>query len=165
MAEFAPLFRPNSGGPTKNLMIRALLIIFIIAFPCELALSQQTSGAAHVYRTQFLELRGKVAIILDKASPVNASRLSPKDKQDLEEELFALTKLAHRLGEESERSDVENLKRGQSPDKTLLLIAQGCDLLAFVLTALRNFVDTNDLSFWVLARDGETLVGSIQKLL
>jgi hypothetical protein len=100
-----------------------------------------------------------------KPAPVNAARLSPKDKQDLEEELFALIKLGHRLGEESERSDVENLKRGQSPNKTLLLIAQGCDLLAFVLTALRNFVDTNDLSFWVLARDGYTLVGSVQKLL
>ena len=88
-----------------------------------------------------------------------------KDKQDIDEELFALTKLVHRLGEESQRSDVENSTRGQSRNKTLLLIAQGCDLLAFVLTAVGNFVDTNDLSFWVLARDGDTLVGSIRKLL
>jgi len=92
-------------------------------------------------------------------------KLDPRNVLNLREEIFALGNLAHRLGVEASQSNLRIVKSEQDSNKTLLLISQGCDALNFVLTALDNFLDTQDRAFLGLAKDGEALAKTVQKIL
>jgi hypothetical protein len=83
----------------------------------------------------------------------------------LQEERLALAKLVHRLGEEAGQANIDVLKREGKSDRVLLLVSQGCEALSFTLMALDNFADTEDRTFLGLARDGEALAMSIDKLM
>jgi len=86
----------------------------------------------------------------------------------LREERLALTKLVHRLGEEAQeaaQAGNDVLERERKLDRVLLLVSQGCEALSFTLMALDNFADTEDRTFLGLARDGEALAMSIEKLM
>ena len=119
----------------------------------------QNAGAAKVYKTQFIELRARTKSIFDRIEQRKESL------NDLREEILPLTKLIHRLDEEAIGSDLESTKRGGEQQKTLLLVAQGCIALDFILSALSNFIDTGDRAFIGLAKDGDVLVKSIERIL
>jgi hypothetical protein len=134
-------------------------LFLIMAFALVQSIPAQNVGAAKVYKTQFIELRAKVKLVFDRIEQQRGGLT------DLREEILALTKLIHRLQEEAMGSDMESTKRGHESDKTLLLVSQGCIALDFVLTALSNHIDTSDRAFIGLAKDGDVLIKSIEKIL
>jgi hypothetical protein len=80
---------------------------------------------------------------------------------DLRQEILALTKLIHRLEEESMATNLDNARS----DKTILLVSAGCRAMDFVLGAIDSYIDTDDRSFLGLARDGDALIKSVERLL
>lgn len=118
--------------------------------------SHGVSASARVYRDQFFAHQDSVQAILDRAKSIPASQSNAAH-----EELLAILKLVHRLGEEA--SSADNRKRGT--DKALLLVAQGCTGLGFVIEAIENFLYTRDDAFLVFAADGMETVKSIRKFL
>jgi hypothetical protein len=66
------------------------------------------------------------------------------DRVSLEGRLFAIKKTAHRLQEQAGEADLESERSGQSADKRLRFIEQGCISVDAVLTALTNYLATDD---------------------
>jgi hypothetical protein len=136
-----------------------IIVAFIyFGFFSTTTVTAEEVGAAKVYIAQFVELHTKVEQIMKNITQV-------KNKQDLREEMFALVKIIHRLDEESARTNLDMLKRGQASDKKLLLVSQGCEALEFVTSALDNFLDTGDRAFLGFAKNGNNLVNSVKKIL
>ena len=71
----------------------------------------------------------------------------------------------NRLGAESLRSNLDGLKKGQPPNKTLLLVASGCEEIAFVLQVFDNFLDTKDRVFLGFAKHGDDITSALQEIL
>jgi len=126
----------------------------------------QDTGAAKIYREQFIQLHTKTTAILHRAE-----ELAKGDSTDnallnnLHEEIFALTKLVHQLSEDSLRSNLDEMKRGHSFNKTLLLVSSGCEEMNFVLQVLDNFLDTKDRAFLGFAKRGDDITSSLQEIL
>lgn len=140
----------------------------ILQFVCLLAviptlsqLAAGQTGASRVYREQFFDLRSKVQSVLKRTEPDTRGPWTSKIRTDLRQEILALTKLVHRLEEEAMTSDLSN----DRSDKTILLVSAGCKALDFVLGAVDSFVETDDRSFLGLARERETLIKSVERLL
>jgi len=141
------------------------LVPVVIALYLTQTAYAQGSGATNVYRTQFFEMHAKVKTIFERAGRQGRSEPNHKARVSLREEILALTKLIHRLEEEAARADLEGMERGRNSNKSLLLVAQGCKAMDFVLNALDNYITTDDRSFLSLARDGDSLIKSIEKML
>ena len=122
------------------------------------SLAAQVSAPARVYRTQYLELRAKATTLLERARQAN----SVQAKMSLQEEGFALTKLVHRLGEEAAQDNVERTRRGQPTDKSLSLVVLACSALDFLLQSTDHYLDTGDLAFSQLAKQGISLMDSVE---
>jgi|GEM_PF-4432608 len=150
---------------THGKLLRAIFILIIVAFCSNQSIHAQDSGAAKVYRTQFLESRVKVKAMLERVDRLSRSTINERTKINLQEEIFALTKLIHRLQEEAASSNIDAATRGQDSNKTLLLVSQGCIAMDYVLSALNSYIDTNDRAFLGLARDGDNLINSVEKIL
>jgi hypothetical protein len=133
--------------------LACVLVVFQIA-------SAQT-GAPNVYRNQFFDLRARVQSLVKRTEPQSRATWTNKTRMDLREEILALTKLIHRLEEESLASNLDNARS----DKTILLVSTGCKAMDFVLEALDSYIDTDDRSFLGLARDGDVLIKSVERLL
>ena len=135
------------------------------ALACTVGSSQivqaQTSGATNVYRNQFIDLRAKVQSVFQRTEQQSRRADDYKAKTNLREEILALTKLIHRLEEESLASNVETRKT----DKTLLLVSQGCRAMDFVLGALDSYIESDDRAFLGLSRDGDVLIKTVERLL
>lgn len=147
---------------------RIVIAIVVLCIPClslTFATYAQDSGEVKVYRTQFIELHTKVQTVLARAEQQTRIKAGPQNVLNLREEVLALGKLAHRLDEEAAKSNLGTLKSGQDSNKTLLLISQECEALSFVLMALDNFLETQDRAFLGLAKDGEDLAKTVQKIL
>jgi hypothetical protein len=125
----------------------------------------QNRGATKVYKDQFMELHQKTTAMLARAEQEVKNNAPAEDRSELRHENLALTKLVHRLEEESARSYVDDSKSVQNPDKDLLVIESGCDQLGFVLGALDSYLDTGDSAFLGFAKKGSELVSSIELLL
>ena len=102
---------------------------------------------------------------LNRSKAAVASGASRRQRLVLAEELLAIQKLVHRLGEEADDTNVKGLERDRTSTKRLLLVAQGCEGLNFVMAALQNFVETEDQAFLGFATDGNSIVLNIRKLL
>jgi hypothetical protein len=72
---------------------------------------------------------------------------SDKDRYDLEDQLFAVQKTAHRLQEQAGEAENESRKAGHKTDKSLMLIEQGCMSVDIVLAAASRFLVTDDRTF------------------
>jgi hypothetical protein len=139
-----------------------LHLSFLLA--CTLVLFQTAeaqTGAANVYRSQFFDLRSKVQSIVKRTEPQSRGDWDYKTRTDLREEILALTKLIHRLEEESMASNIERAKT----DKTVLLVSAGCRAMDFVLGSLNSYIETDDRAFLGLSRDGDALIKSVERLL
>ena len=77
----------------------------------------QDTGAAKIYRDQFVQLHTKTTAILHRAEELAKGDSTDKAILNLHEEIFALTKLVHQLSEESLRSNLDEMKKGHSFNK------------------------------------------------
>ena len=136
------------------------MIIALLVFVVVVQTSSQES-ATKVYRDQFVSLHDRVQDMLGRSKAMP----SRGERAPLNDELFATLKLVHRLEEEAAKTYYDGLQQGRAPDKPLLLVAQGCDGLNFVINALQNFLETQDHAFLGFAVDGMATVKSIRKLL
>jgi hypothetical protein len=150
---------------TQTKFLGTIFILSIVAFCFTQPIHAQDSGAAKVYRSQFLDSRVKVKSMLDTVDRLSRGTIDNRDKMNLQEEMLALTKLIHRLQEEALSSNNDAVGRNQDPNKTLLLISQGCIAMDYMLSALSSYIDTNDRAFLGLARDGDNLINSVEKIL
>ena len=151
-----------------NIQRRFLWSLFtscVVVVGLQLSTSAQDSGAAKVYRTQFIETRAKVKNILDRVDMLTRGAADNQTKQNLREEILALTKLIHRLDEEAGQSDIDAMNRGRESNKTLLLVNQGCMAMDYLLKALDSYLETNDRAFLSFAKDGSKLIDSVEKIL
>jgi hypothetical protein len=119
----------------------------------------QNAGAVSVYKAQLLMLHSKTDSIL-------ATFDNPRTRRaEVKEELFTISKLLHRLQEESFRTNGEDIQAGKSANKDLLIIEQACILLDFMAESMTNFIDTNDKVFLLLAKDANNLAIQMRKIL
>lgn len=146
-------------------IVTAAVVLCITYLSLTLTAYAQDSGEVKVYRTQFIELHAKVQTVFTRAEQEVKVQSDPRSILNLRQEILALRKLVHRLDEEAGSSDVKILESGQDSNKTLLFTSQGCIALDFVLTALDNFLETQDRAFLGLAKDGEDLARTVQKIL
>ena len=117
---------------------------------------------APVYAEQFQNLQKSVDQILNE---VSIGIPEKGDQQLLEERLFALQKVTHRLQEGAAEADLAARKRGAGVNKQLRLVEQGCMAIDSVLRALGNYLDTDDRFFLSLAIEGKQTASSIRKVL
>lgn len=143
-------------------LITALLFFTTLS---PVSITAQNRGATKIYKDQFVQLHEKTTTLLARAEQRVKTGASEEDRSELRHENLALTALVHRLGEESEKSYVEDSKRVQNPDKDLLFIESGCEQLSFVLAALDNYLDTRDSAFLGFAKKGNEIASSIEALL
>lgn len=127
-------------------MIRTLLFSFILIAS---SLANHTAQAGSLYDEEISQLAGTLRSLM-----VRAERIQPKDesgKFTIQEELFELSKKLHRLEEEASAANVELLKRGNKPDRQLLLAASVCKALDLANAMTANWLDTRDKIFWSTA--------------
>ena len=146
-----------------NLIKIHRIVLYCAILAC--AMYAQDTPSAKVYKGQFVELHAKTTAILHRADELVRRGSTDSALLDLQEEIFAITKLVHRLGEESARSNVDVMKKGQSADKTLLLVSSGCEEMSFVLQEVDNFLDTKDRAFLGFAKRGDDITSSLQDIL
>ena len=126
--------------------------------------SAQSAGAgqATVFQSQLIDLHTKAISILnrvEKATPHGAAQV------EFDEEIAALTSLVFRLEEEAGKSDLQMVKLGQPPNKRLLMVAQASKALDGMLSALGDYVNTEDRAFLGFAKDNNALVFAIRKVM
>ncbi|HWW16056.1 MAG TPA: hypothetical protein VN310_15450 [Candidatus Dormibacteraeota bacterium] len=138
------------------------LTLLLLACPMY---AQDASGVARVYKDQFVQLHSRTTSILHRVEEL--MRGDPTDRAilNLEEETSALHQLINHLGEDTLRSNLDELKKGHSPNKTFLFVSSGCTEMGFVLEALDNFMDTKDRAFLGFAKRGEDITGAVQEIL
>ena len=113
------------------------------------------SGEYKVFKEQFQHHRNKMDELMRKVIE------SEDQSVEIRNEIFALTKLIHRLEEEISRSSIK-----QQKNKTdFLLLAQGCQAIDFVLVCLDNYAATKDRIFTLLARKGVDLLNDVEQSL
>jgi hypothetical protein len=140
-------------------------LVTVIAFYFTQLTYAQNDGGTNIYRTQFFEMREKVKSIYSRTELQSRSKTDYKIKIKLQEDVLALQKLIHRLEEVALEASLESIQSRHGPNKTLLLVSQGCNALDFVLLALDRYVSTDDRSFLSLAREGNALINSVEKML
>ena len=118
----------------------ALILVFFVSL---------TAQAGSLYDEETSQLAGTLRSLM-----VRAERIQQKDesgKLTLQEELFDLSKKLNRLEEEALAANIELLKRGNPPDRQLLLAASICKALNLAQELTANYLDTRDKIFWSTA--------------
>ncbi len=131
------------------------LIIASVAF----AQSRETP----VYLEQFYNLQVSMERAYAEVSQIDTK--STEARLDLSARMFALQKAAHRLQEGSAEAGTAPLKIGKGIDKRLHLVGLGCMGIDSILTALTNYLETDDRIFLSLAVEFRQTVISIRKVL
>jgi hypothetical protein len=134
----------------------------ILAFSLLPSTFAQTGGAEAVFRNQLVDLHSKAVATLDrieKAGPRGVPRQPTRD------EIFALVRLLHRLEEEAATTNLQFMQRGQPSNKTLLMVQQAAKAIDGMLTALDNYVESEDRAFLGFARDNNALAWSVRKVM
>ncbi|MFL9911915.1 hypothetical protein [Paraburkholderia sp. RL17-337-BIB-A] len=132
-----------------------VLLLFLIAHPAT-ALPQQ-DGPDTVYRSEYFELHSKVRSLMHRA--FNAT--TDEQRMPIAEQQLLLTRRVHALGEEVDRANLEGLKRGEPPNKPLLLISQGCYMMDATLSAAENYMDAGDSIFVIVAKESDGLADKL----
>lgn len=135
--------------------MRSQILLFIgLLMVSSFASSAQAQSPDAIFRSQVIDLHGKVISVLErveKTMPTGASR-----EQTLNE-IFALVRLVHRLDEEAGATKPET--------KTLMLVQQACIAMDSMLSALNFYVESEDNAFLGFAKDSNNLVLSIRKVM
>lgn len=142
-------------------IVRTLTLLLLV---CPMY-AQDAPGAAKVYKDQFVQLHAKTTSILHRVEELMNGDPTDRAILNLEGEMNALHQFINHLGEDSLRSNLDEMKKGHSPNKTFLFVSSGCEEMGFVLDVLENFMDTRDRAFLGLAKRGEDITGSMQEIL
>ena len=118
------------------------------------------SSETPIYRKQFADL---VHSTDEEYAAALQSPASREDRQDLNSRLFALEKTAHRLQETVEEANYQALTNHKDNDKSLLLIGQGCVSIDAVLTAMSNYLNTDDRTFLAIAAEIKPSISLVLK--
>jgi hypothetical protein len=132
--------------------------IFIIAAALMLMATSapsQRAPAGRNYRQQFTSLRAQVKAALTKLTSSDDDTNKPTGQ-----DLLELQRLIHRLQESCGQDSVH-----AKDSRPYLLVGQGCIALDFEVSALSGYIETRDRSFVALARSGDELVKSVEKVL
>lgn len=139
--KLAPVMRPVSHE--ENTMNRILCLTIL------LALLVFTSGSAFsqsMYDEELSQLSGTLRALM-----VRAERNRPSDETGhlaIQKELFELSKKLHRLEEEAMATNAELLRKGNPPDRQLLLAASISKTLDLAVSLVSNYLDTRGTVFW-----------------
>jgi len=118
------------------------------------------AGPGQIYADQFVNLHESVRALF---AEVAAGQISAEGDLGLLERVHALQRLAHRLGEEAGRGDLEGFKRTGNSDRMLLLVVQGVAGLDFVFEGLAGYLDTRERVFLTLASHGDKLLNEVRR--
>jgi hypothetical protein len=121
------------------------------------------SGETPVYVEQFQNLQSSMERVFLEVT--KSESITNEGRFNVNERLFALKKIAHRLQEGAGDAGIAAQNSGRKMDKRLRLVEQGCMSIDSVLAALGNFLDTEDRFFLGLAVDLRQTVISIRKVL
>lgn len=138
-------------------MSRMLVSAGMVISLAVMSAAPQVSPTGQVYRSQYTDLKSKAVALLERAT-------SRGNARSLHEEQLALLKLVHRLEEQAMSDNGTRSARGQPSDRALLLVAQACNGLDFLLAAVDNYVETGDRAFLTLARQAVVLTDSVERL-
>ena len=120
--------------------ILALLVFLIIGVSAQ---------AQSLYDQDLSQLSGLLRSLM-----VRAERVQPKDKAGqlaIQKELFRLSKKLHRLEEEALGANFELVRKGNAPDRNLLLAASIANTLDSAQSLTSHYLDTRDKIFLAFA--------------
>ncbi len=126
-----------------NWVLTTLLTLFLAISAGSPAL------AASMYDEDLSQLSGEVRALM-----VRAERSQPRDSAanlEIRKELYALSTKLHRIEEEAAGADIELQRKGDSPNRQLLLAAAISKALYLAVSSTDYFLDTRDKVFWATA--------------
>jgi len=121
----------------------------LAALLCALALVLASLPAVAQYDEELSQYSASLRVLM-----IQAERLRPQDSASraaIQSELFELSKKLHRLEEEALRANTELQRRGNAPDRKLLLAAAISKSLDLAQSLIGFYLDTHDKAFWVSA--------------
>jgi hypothetical protein len=123
----------------------ACLIILLasLVFTAGPVFSQST------YDEELSQLSGTLRALMVRAERTRSG--DETGRLAIQQELFELSKKLHRLEEEAGAANVELLRRGNSPDRPLLLASSISKTLDLAASLVGNYLDTRDKVFWASA--------------
>jgi hypothetical protein len=124
--------------------------------------SIHAQSGANIYITQFRGLRSQLATLAPKADAL-AEHGTSEQKSVYAQDIFALQKLIHRLGEEAAGTNLNVVHPSGRDDKSLLLVVVGAEAMSLQCTALDAYVTTGDRTFKAAARDADLIAANIDK--
>jgi hypothetical protein len=125
----------------------------------------QRPAAAKAYKLQFFELSAKVKSVSKRIEQQAGNVTNPQDEIGIRTDTLELFKAVHELQRKAMQSYMDGVQSGQSPDKALLLVNQGCLSLDFIIQAINSNIYTHDQTFLELVKEGGRLLDSIEKRL
>jgi len=139
------------------------ILIVIVSLVGAVFLLHAQNGQEKVWLEQSHSLHKKVLDLFQRAE--SAVSLPPRESLSLQEEILAVSKLLHRLEEESERSNVDGVRKGKQDSRTPLLIAHGAKADDLVLAFLSSWLSTKNPEFLVFAKAARSVPEKIDGLL
>ncbi len=121
-------------------------IICLTILLVSLVFTSGTAFSQSMYDEELAQLSSTLRALM-----VRAERNRPSDETGrlaIQKELFELSKKLHRLEEEALATNVELLRKGNPPDRQLLLTASISKTLDLVASLVSNYLDTRDKVFW-----------------
>jgi hypothetical protein len=125
----------------------------------------QRSTPAKTYKLQFFELSAKVRSVSKRIEQRAGNIRSPQDDFSIRTETLELFKAMHELQGKAMQSYVNSVESGQSPDRELLLVNQGCVAMDFIIQAINSNIYTHDQTFLELVKEGNSLLDDVEKKL
>lgn len=125
----------------------------------------QRSAPAKAYKLQFFELSAKVKSVSKRIEQQARNVTSPQEEVGIRTDTLELFKAVHELQRKAMQSYMDSVQSSQSPDKSLLLVNQGCLAMDFIIQAINSNIYTHDQTFLELVKEGGRLLDSIEKRL
>jgi len=139
-----------------------LLSIAVLLLP-GIALAQGASPESEL-RSKLFELHRKAVSILERVEE-SANRGTSLDLDQMMEESITLSTRVARLKDEAPAANIQGMGRGAPMNKTLLLVTQASMSLEAMLHALTYFAGTEDRAFLGFAKENNSLVWSVRKVM
>ena len=133
---------------------RTLLGILVFAF-CVPAMAQSSS-----YDEELSTLSANLRALMTRAERLPSRDVS--GRVAVQKDLFELSKRLHRLEEEAMGANVELQRRGNAPDRQLLLSASISKALDLAQSLTSYYLDTGDKVFWSSALAAAQQARSLQ---
>lgn len=146
------------GSPESPVTL-VMRLLKTIVLSVVLASASLVANAEAVYDEELGHLSASLRSLL-----IEAERLPPGNyaaRLELQRELFDLSKKLHRLGEEARKADLALQRRGNPPDRNLLLAAAISQTLDLSLSLASMYLSTGDRVFWAPAAEAAQAARSL----